>query len=426
MGRGERLRRLDKDLVGHERIQHNGGLGIVVLSIEPMRPEAAIQWSLPPSKSHMIRWLALAAQAEDETTLSFSGSVGEDVRSMAGCLRQLGIGIEERDSSWIVRGVSRNEFSVPEGVLDCGNSATTARFLMAMAAGMSEPIILDGDRSLRRRDMSVLAGVLRDLGCEVTSDRLPLTVTGPIASGHARLDLSDSSQPLSALLIASPNYSGVISLETSSHRVSKGYSELSYELTAKCGSSNEMLYDGLTLEPWPHDTPREVDIPVELSLLPIAMLLAELHSVEVVVMGGNLELSVAMRELAEWAEVLDLRDESDIIAPAAALMALGGGGRITGVAHARGKESDRIRSTVSLLRCFGMEASESEDGVEVAGGQVPLRPELPVDSMEDHRLAMTAMALASKCGGIVNGSEVCKVSDPGFIDRLMAIGGGDV
>ena len=46
-------------------------------------------------------------------------------------------------------------------------------------------------------------------------------------------------------------------------------------------------------------------------------------------------------------------------------------------------------------------------------------------SLDDHRLAMAAMALASKCGGIVNGSESCAVSDPGFIERLMTIGGGD-
>jgi len=397
-----------------------------VLSIEPMRPEAAIEWSLPPSKSHMIRWLALAAQAEGETVLGFTGSVGEDACTMAGCLRQLGAGVEHYDSSWIVSGVGRNGFSVPKGTLDCGNSATAARFLMAMAAGMGDPIRLDGDQSLRRRDMSALAAALRGLGCEITSDRLPLTVTGPVTPGHTRLNLSDSSQPLSALLIASPSYSGTISLETSSHWVSRGYSEMSYKLAARCGSTNEMVYDGLTLEPWLPDTPGEVEIPVELSLLPIAMLLAELHGVEVVLIGGDLELSVAMRELAEWTEVLDLRDESDIIAPAAALMALGGGGRITGVSHARGKESDRISSTVGLLRCFGMEASESEDGIEVEGGQTPIRPELPVDSEGDHRLAMTAMVLASKCGGRVSGPEACAISDPGFIERLMAIGGRDV
>jgi len=116
-----------------------------------------------------------------------------------------------------------------------------------------------------------------------------------------------------------------------------------------------------------------------------------------------------------------LRDESDIIAPAAALMALGNGGRIRGVAHARGKESDRISSTVDLFDCFGMEATETDDGIEIVGGQTLVRPMLPVDSQGDHRLAMTAMALASKCGGSVIGADVCAVSDPDFIEKLMML-----
>ena len=40
----------------------------------------------------------------------------------------------------------------------------------------------------------------------------------------------------------------------------------------------------------------------------------------------------------------------------------------------------------------------------------------------DHRLAMTAMALASKCGGEISESEICEVSDPGFIPRLLGLG----
>jgi 3-phosphoshikimate 1-carboxyvinyltransferase len=269
--------------------------------------------------------------------------------------------------------------------------------------------------------MSALAGALRELDCEVTSDTLPLTVTGPVVPGPVRLDVSTSSQPLSALLLASPGYSGAIRLKTSSHSVSRGYSELSYELASRCGSSNEISSGDATIVPWRPNTPSEAAIPGELSLLPIAMLLAELHDVEVVLKGDDLELSGALMELAEKAEILDLRDESDIIAPAAALMALGGGGKITGIAHARGKESDRISSTVGLLNCFGMEAREVDDGIEVAGGQTPGRPKLPVDSQGDHRLAMTAMALASKCGGSVSGAEVCAVSDPDFIEKLMIL-----
>ncbi len=387
-----------------------------------MELEGTIEWSLPPSKSHMIRWLALAAQAEGETALNFTGSVGEDILSMAGCLQAMGVSIEQGTSKWIVGGVGPRGLRAPEGVLDCGNSATAARFLMAIAAGMSQPVSLDGDQSLRQRDMSALAEALRELGCEVTSDTLPLTVTGPVIPGPVRLDVSASSQPLSALLLASPGYSGAIHLRTPSHSVSKGYSMLSYELTGLCGSSNEVGSNGAVIEPWRPVTPGAAEIPGELSLLPLAMLLAELHGVEVVVTGDGLELSSALMGLAEQTEELDLRDESDLIAPAAALMALGGGGTITGAAHARGKESDRIGSTVGLLGCFGIEVNETEDGIEVAGGQSPVRPTLPADSHGDHRVAMTAMALASKCGGSVAGAEVCAVSDPDFIEKLLGMG----
>ena len=387
-----------------------------------MELEGTIEWSLPPSKSHMIRWLALAAQAEGETALNFTGSVGEDILSMAGCLQAMGVSIEQGASKWIVGGVGPRGLRAPEGVLDCGNSATAARFLMAIAAGMSQPVSLDGDQSLRQRDMSALAEALRELGCEVTSDTLPLTVTGPVIPGPVRLDVSASSQPLSALLLASPGYSGAIHLRIPSHSVSRGYSMLSYELTGLCGSSNEVGSNGAVIEPWRPVTPGAAEIPGELSLLPLAMLLAELHRVEVVVTGDGLELSSALMGLAEQTEELDLRDESDLIAPAAALMALGGGGTITGAAHARGKESDRIGSTVGLLGCFGIEVNETEDGIEVAGGQSPVRPTLPADSHGDHRVAMTAMALASKCGGSVAGAEVCAVSDPDFIEKLLGMG----
>ncbi len=387
-----------------------------------MELEGIIEWSLPPSKSHMIRWLALAAQTEGETALNFTGNVGEDILSMAGCLQDMGVSIEQGASKWVVGGVGPRGLRAPEGVLDCGNSATAARFLMAIAAGMSQPVSLDGDQSLRKRDMSALAEALRELGCEVTSDTLPLTVTGPVIPGLVCLDVSTSSQPLSALLLASPGYSGTIQLRISSHSVSRGYSMLTYELTGLCGSSNEMGSNSADIEPWRPVTPGVAEIPGELSLLPLAMLLAELHGVEVVVTGDGLELSSALMGLAEQTEELNLRDESDLIAPAAALMALSGGGTITGAAHARGKESDRISSTVDLLGCFGIETNETEDGIEVAGGQSPVRPTLPADSQGDHRIAMTAMALASKCGGSVVGAEVCAVSDPDFIEKLLGMG----
>ena len=100
-----------------------------------MELKGPIEWSLPPSKSHMIRWLALAAQAEGGTALNFTGSVGEDILSMAGCLQNMGVPIEQGASKWVINGVGSRGLRAPKVVLDCGNSGTAARCMMAIAAG---------------------------------------------------------------------------------------------------------------------------------------------------------------------------------------------------------------------------------------------------------------------------------------------------
>ncbi len=392
-----------------------------MLTIEPMELDGPIDWALPPSKSHMIRWLVLAAQSEGETVLSFDGEPGEDILSMAECLRQLGAGINQSDSQWSVTGVGAGGFNGPEGVLDCGNSGTAVRFLTAIAAGIESEVVLDGDASLRGRDLSALNSALRELGCEISSDAVPLSVKGPIDTGGTRLETRSSSQPLSALLLASPGYSGPLHIGLSEGSVSRGYARLSFELAELCGSPNRLDGGILVIEPWRVSAPDAVGIPDETSLLPMAMLMSELHCVEVGVRGWDNELSPALMALSEQASDLDLRDESDVITPAAALLALVRGGRITGAAHSRGKESDRILRTVETLAAFGMASNATEDGIEIPGGQVPVRPESPVETHGDHRIAMTAMVLASKVGGTIVNPEICAVTDPRFTERLSGL-----
>ncbi len=391
-----------------------------MLSLEPMDIAGPLKWTLPPSKSHMIRWLVLTAQSSGSAAIRFSGEPGRDVSSMADSLELLGADIVRNDGEWIVSGIGENGFKDPPQTLDCGNSGTTARFLMAIAAGMSHEVRIDGDESLRERDMSALSGVLRELGCSVAGDSLPLTVSGPLHKGSARLDLSTSSQPLSAILLASPGFSFPINLEILGNSVSRGYYEMSFDIAKVCGSRNEFSPDSIEIKPWEVRVPEVITVPTENSLLPIAMLISEIHGVRLEL--DMAEASPAIVGLVEQSEVLDLTDESDLICPASVLMAIGKGGRIVGAAHSRGKESDRIDSTLYLLRCFEMDAKATEEGLEIPGDQTPRRPVDSVETHHDHRLAMTAMALASKFGGDVCEPEISGVSDPGFISRLLNLG----
>ena len=390
-----------------------------MLSLEPMDLAGPFQWALPPSKSHMIRWLVLAAQSSGRVALRFSGEPGKDVTSMADCIESLGAEVERKEGEWIVSGVARNGFMTPRQTLDCGNSGTSARILMAIAAGIGGEIRIDGDESLRERDMSVVADALRGLGCSVSGDILPLAVTGPLQKDSVGLDLSSSSQPLSAMLLASPGFPFPVKLSIEGRSVSRRYYEMSYDIAEICGSHNKFSQGDIEIVPWDVIVPEIVTIPKEDSLLPIAMLISELHGVRMELEMD--EVSPAIISLTEQSAELDLRDESDLICAASVLMAIGKGGIIIGASHARGKESDRIDSTLYLLRCFGMNAEATQDGLEIPGGQKPKSPVSTIDTRRDHRLAMTAMALASKYGGVISEPDICAVSDPGFVPRLLEL-----
>ncbi len=379
------------------------------------------EWALPPSKSHLIRWMALVAQGRSGCLLRFDGAAGADAESMARCLERLGVRVHRGEDGWLVE-PPEGGLAAPSEVLDCGNSGTAARVLTAMAATMGVAVNLDGDESLRSRN-SGLGQVLREMGVEVSSDALPATVEG-VMTGGATVDLTTSSQPLSALILASPGLSEAIEIHLEGEGVSRGYTGMTFDVAHRCGCPIEMA-NPLILEPWSVQPPEEADIPPELSLFSMAILLEILHE------GLQLRTSLPAYDplmlmafdaidRAGGGEV-NLRDASDIVSPAAVWLALTEGGTITGIAHARGKESNRLARTVELLAAFGMNADETEDGLVIPAGQAPSKPDSPVETHLDHRLAMTAMILASKVGADIVGAEFCDVTHPGFIEQLLGL-----
>ena len=383
-----------------------------------------VEWFLPPSKSHMIRWIALSSQCSTITRLIFRGVPGRDIISMADCVEEMGASIERGAGQWKIRGGKR-VLIPPKANLDCGNSATAAKILSFLVACFDSSVVIDGDSSLRRRDFTQLSKSLKDLGCKVSSDRLPLEITGPISGGRVRIDESLSSQIVTAIILASAGLQKQIEVSLYGDAVSRWYRDLTIEICNDCGWSG-ILEEEMVLSNWEVKTPKKVEIPPEISLFPLSVLFDLLHGTR----SMNQDLTSLRSPVleatsdalsSEKAEV-DLRDSSDIIAPCAAIMALGTGGEILGAPHARGKESDRIASTVRLLSSFGMEANETDSGLKIPGGQLPSSPKRVFDCELDHRLAMTAGVIATKVGAYLSGYEISDVTHPGFFEMIVANG----
>ena len=114
----------------------------------------------------------------------------------------------------------------------------------------------------------------------------------------------------------------------------------------------------------------------------------------------------------------DLTDCNDLITPLSIILAISSGGSLSGIGHTKYKESNRISKTISLMEDFGLNASYDGEVMTIPGGQLPIKPTLPVSSHSDHRIFMTAVALMTKFGGEVIGNGLHKIADPMFLDRL--------
>lgn len=444
---------------------------IEYLSINESAKGGDLQWNLPPSKSHLIRLLALSAQSNQVITLKNVNNAGEDSRSMRRCLQQLGVKIEDiangevlsksglsevafhPDSvDWRVHGVGSDGFSKPASVLHAGNSGTAFRILTAISANIGQSVAIDGDRSLRLRDFSTLIETLESSGVTVSrghgEESLPLIVCGPIdCSQQVDLDLSKSSQPYSAWMLSSSMFSSNKKLNLKGQAVSRKHSDLTFRLCVESGAD----FSDEVLRPWvPHFADTEVLVPRDASMVSFAMLATKVLQTKTIISGwpqsedalgndilqqycselgftwnetnSNVEITLSNNSSNNGDNEINLRDANDLLPPLAALMAISSGGRIIGAAHAAHKESNRLTKTRQLLLQFGIESTVLQDGIEVVGGQQIKSPGDIVSTFGDHRLQMTAVILACACSAKVSGPNLHKVADEDLLLRLIEYG----
>jgi len=128
-----------------------------VIVIRPSKLSGSLK--LPPSKSHAMRWLTLASMDEVPTRIEM-WEIGEDVKALIDCF--VGMGLE-----WDGKILKGGELQKPDSFLDCKNSGTAMRFLIAQAATCEFPVTLDGDASLRARSSLHL---VESLGVEYSKD----------------------------------------------------------------------------------------------------------------------------------------------------------------------------------------------------------------------------------------------------------------
>ena len=378
---------------GNSGVKSSQQNGRTSLKIQPSRLVGNLR--LPPSKSHAMRWLTLASMDTSPTKIMM-WEIGEDVQAMIDCLIKLG-------SEWNGEELTGCSKVSSGGKLDCKNSGTALRFLIAQSATSESIITLDGDASLRARSSLQLLNPLEISFEKHQESELPFSLKGPFNNQKVNIDVSKSSQFHSSLLLMAPRTSG-FQIVTKGQAVSRKHSQLTWDLCKITGATEPG-------KPWLVNCP-DVKIPADASMMAFAKL-------------ASLDVSNKPNEEDSIGHSFgnsSLRDSNDLITPMAAWMALGEGGIISDASHAALKESNRITKTVEMLSKFGISSIATNDGIKLEGGQIPRKPTDVVETYGDHRMQMTAIILASMCGGEIEGPDLHKVAWPSFIEQLQSCG----
>lgn len=412
----------------------------------PLQGRAAI----PGDKSMSHRALILGAVAEGETVIA--GLLeSQDVLRTVEALRRFGVRVERfGPNRWRVFG---GAWKSPDGPIDCGNSGTAARLLIAAAAGFELTATFTGDESLRRRPMRRLTTPLEAMGARFDGgDTLPLTLHGGRLQGINHVNTPPSAQVKSAILLAGLQAQGAV--EIAEPLPSRDHSEI---MLRAFGADVEQDGRVVRLGSQRRLTGRLVTVPADPSSAAFALAAAAVvPGSEVTVrdislnplrsgflmalqrMGADLQLhNVRGRDGEtigdaqvrhgplfaadfEPEEIPSMIDEIPALAMVAAVAR--GESRIDGLGELRHKESDRLEAMAEGLAACGVDARCEGDSLIIQGGQV--HGGASVDSRGDHRIAMAFLVLGLGAAGpvTVTGAEMIATSFPGFAEAMRALG----
>ena len=383
---------------------------------------------IPGSKSLTNRWLIMAALSGGECRINHPLQA-RDTLLMAQALSALGSSVEIQDEAFVVTPGTTSDATQ----VDCGLAGTVMRFVPPVAALSSGNIRFDGDPHARVRPMKQIISALRGLDVEINDDdrgTLPFTVVGKgfVAGGSVTIDASESSQFVSALLLAGCRYdAGVSVIHSGSALPSIPHIDMSVEVLRELGIRVDVDIKDSTNATWTvhPGVPGSFNVTVEPDLSNAAPFLAAalvcggsvaipdwptqttqagnalielLPKLGATVSRDGSDLVVTGRSEINGIDV-DLHDVGELTPVIAALCALATGpSTLRGIAHLRGHETDRLAALVTEINKLGGKATETADGIHIEpaklhGGQFA--------TYSDHRMAMAGAVLGLAVADLV-------------------------
>ena len=396
------------------------------------------------------RALILAALA-DSPSIIYNPLISRDTDLMKEALKAMGVGISDWGPHLRV-----TPGQLHGATVDCGLAGTIMRFLPPVAALADGPVIIDGDPYARKRPMSTMTKALRELGVDIKGDSLPLTITphGVPEGAEVTIDASASSQFVSGLLLAGARYRYGLSVRHEGGTVpSQPHILMTIGMLRDAGvhvvagEDNWVVRPGkiegrewyiepdlsnatpflaaaatcggsMSIPNWPEET----DQPGDAFRGILEQMGAQVEYVpQAPRQDPYLKVTGPEEGLAGLRGIdLDMGDIGELTPTVAALCALASTpSTLTGIAHLRGHETDRLAALATEINGLGGNVTELDDGLRITpaplhGGQW--------HSYADHRMATAGAIIGLAVEGVeVEDIDTTSKTLPGFAGMWEAM-----
>lgn len=379
------------------------------------------------SKSQTNRALVLAAlaAARGGGASTVAGALrSRDTDLMIGALGALGLDVEVFGTDVTVSG---RIDPGPDAEVDCGLAGTVLRFVPPLAALGAAAVAFDGDEQARARPIAPLLDALRTLGVVVDGTALPFVVrgSGSVTGGTVEIDASSSSQFVSGLLLSGAAFDdGLSVVHTGASLPSSPHIAMTVAMLRDAGAdvddseplrwrvapgaitarrwciepdlSNAMPFlaaaavtgGAVRIESWP---------PV--STQPAEHILDLLRKLDCTVLQTDSHLDVQGPTVYGGidADLGDVGELTPAVAALAALATTGSVSRLSGIAHLRGHETDRLAALAAEINDLGGSCEQTADGLVITAA--PLHGGT-WRSYADHRMATAGAIVGLRVPGV--------------------------
>ena len=345
----------------------------------------------------------------------------------------------------------------PSPTIDVGHAGTAMRFGAAyLATRPGREVVLTGSGRMKQRPIAPLVDALRLLGAQIDYVERegfpPLRIRGrELPGGDCRIDSTVSSQFITALMLVAPSFRRGMRLRLEGRSVSRPYIGLTASAMRSAGLDCSVGEQEITVPAARGGNAGRIAVesdwssasyfyalaavsrrPFELSRFEadsaqgdsrLARIYGGGFGVDSVFSpGGVLRLQPRADFTPPACLELDMGDTPDVAQSVAVTMAaLKIKGRLTGLGTLRVKETDRIAALAAELAKFGVECSDTADTLTLERFS-DRRPDIRLETYQDHRMAMAFVPLALEGGFTVCRPDVVAKSYPRFWEDMAAVG----